>query len=143
MLDLMERYTGKLPIIYTDINCSTELDPTSTSSNNSYAASETYVVQDTGGLITPFDLTDFNFVPQIGSINYSPTGNETTGSSPYLQFWFYDTNNQIVGFTFITPGQLQSPCISFNGSQVAAYSGVTLASKPPTDLLEWANEGSP
>ena len=128
----------------TDLNCATNLDPTSTSSNSSYWAEESYVMEDTGGLITPFDLTDLHFVPQIASLRYSiPTKNDTAGSCPYIEFWFYDTNQQIVDFTVIVPGQLHSPCISFNGSYVVAYSGLTQATKPPADLLEWVDEGSP
>jgi hypothetical protein len=91
-----------------------------------------------------FYSVDPSLVPQLGSISYSgPATNQTTADCPYLQFWFYDTNNQTVDFTFITPGQAQAPCISFNGIQVVAYSGFTMTTTPPAELLEWVNEGSP
>jgi hypothetical protein len=92
---------------------------------------------DTRGLVMLFNLTYEGSVSQIGSIGYPiPAENTTTWGCPYIESWFYDKSSQIVDFTFITPGQLQSSCISFNRSQIAAYSGVILASTPPTDVLE-------
>jgi hypothetical protein len=125
--------------LYPDSNCGAGPDL-----NNSFWAWSTYVIKDPAGLVTPFNLTYESSVSQIGSIGYPiPAENATTGGCPYIQFWFYDTSNQTIDFTYITPGQLQSPCISFHGNQVAAYSGFTLPTVPPAELLEWADEGSP
>jgi hypothetical protein len=105
------------------------------------------VIEDTGGLIKPFNLTSPNSESafSIASISYIvPTETKTTESCPYMEVWLYDTKNQIVDFTIISPGQSQSPCISLDGRQsVTAYSGVTLTSNPPSDLLDWINKGSP
>lgn len=120
------------------------LYPDSDCGNGPVTTWSTYNITDTGGIVTAFDLGPGNLVSQIKSIGYPiPSQNSTTGGCPCLEFFFYDTNNKIVQFTYITPGQLQSPCISFNGSQVASYSGVTLTMAPPEELVEWADEGSP
>jgi hypothetical protein len=65
-----------------------------------------------------------------------PAENETIGYCPYIEFRFYDTNNTTIDFIIISPGQRQSPCVSFNKSQVTAYSGAEVTEKVPEDLLE-------
>lgn len=88
--------------LYPDSNCGARPDL-----NNSFWAWSTYVIKDTAGLVTPFNLTYESSVSQIRSIGYPiPAENATTGGCPYIQFWFYDTSNQTINFTYITLGQL-------------------------------------
>jgi hypothetical protein len=69
-------------VLHTKFNCDIAMLP---DSKDSDVAWETYLIKDTGGVITPFDLT--LFVPQIGSMRYRPAENKTTGSCPYIQFF--------------------------------------------------------
>jgi hypothetical protein len=104
---------------------------------------EECLIVDTRGRVTLFKLVIFP-VALIKSLRYiQPAENKTIGYCPYIEFWFYDTNNKTTEFTIISPGQRQSPCVSFNESQVTAYSGAKVTEKIPEDLLEWVDEGSP
>lgn len=104
-----------------------------------------YGLEDTGGTIMPFDFDYLGLWSPIASLRYRiPTKNQTGGFFPYIEFMFYSQLGNIVDFTIIAPGQDQSPCLSFDGrSEVTAYSGVASTLDPPSDLLEWINEGSP
>lgn len=65
---------------------------------------------------------------------------EKATNCPYIQFSFFDASNQTAGFTYITPGQNYSSCVSFDGSAVVSYSGVTMLVAVPEQLLEWADD---
>lgn len=66
-------------------------------------------------------------------------GGNQSNDCPYIQFGFYDANNSITGSTYVTPGQIHLPCITFDG-EVTAYSGVTMLTTVPDGLLELANQ---
>ncbi|KIM93507.1 hypothetical protein OIDMADRAFT_61441 [Oidiodendron maius Zn] len=96
------------------------------------------VIGDTAGFITSFNSTQVDALPPIMSLLLVITGGNQTNDCPYIQFSFYDANDSITGFTYITPGQIHSPCITFDG-QVTAYSGITMLATVPEELLELAN----
>jgi hypothetical protein len=119
---------------YSELNCATD--------GTNWWTEQTLIV-DTGGRVTPFNFV-LDIMDQVTSLRYTaPAENETNGSCPYIEYWFYDTDNKTIDFTLISPGQRQSPCISVNGSQIVAYSGSTVTETIPKDLLEWVDEGSP
>jgi hypothetical protein len=127
-------------ILYPTANCGSEPDFNLTSLD--IFTWETYAIGDTAGVITPFNLTSLGSVPQIKSIGYVTPSENKTGSCPYLQFGFFTAENQTAGYTYITPGQLESPCIQFDGNQVTAYSGVTMLIEVPEHILGWAESGN-
>ena len=67
-----------------------------------------------------------------------PEWNETI-QCPYILLSFYDANNFITGSTYVNPGQDEAHCISFDG-EVTAYSGVTMLTTVPEELLELTND---
>jgi hypothetical protein len=98
----------------------------------------TTILEDTVGVITPFNSTQ-EYDVQVMSLSYvTPLLNST--NCPYIQFEFFDASNQTAGVTYITPGQNYTPCVTFDGTQVVAYSGGTMLVEPPKNLLELADE---
>jgi len=95
----------------------------------------TTIIKDTAGLNTPFNLTPENNIQIMSLLYVSP---DQLTNCPYMQFSFYDANNQSAGFTYITPGQTFTPCVQFGGA-VVSYSGVTMLVDVPKQLLEWAD----
>ena len=57
----------------------------------------------------------------------------------YIQFSFFNAKNQTAGWTYMKPGQTESPCVSFFNSTITGYSGVPMLTEVPEDLLDWAN----
>ena len=94
------------------------------------------IIDDTAGVITPFNSTQVNGVP-IMSLAYTTPLIDTNCS--YIQFSFFDASNQTTGFTYIKPGQIYNSCVSFDGSTAVSYSGVTMLGAVPEKLLEWAD----
>ena len=97
------------------------------------------VIGDTAGVITPFNSTQVNASPPIMSLLLVVTSGNQTNDCPYIQLSFYDANNLITGSTYVAPGQIKTPCITFDG-KVTAYSGITMLTTVPDELLEVAND---
>jgi hypothetical protein len=99
------------------------------------------ILEDTAGLIMPLTIAQ-NIPPfqvnQIKGLAYLGQINVTFGC-PYIQFSFFNDKNQTAGWTYITPGQIDNPCVSFFNSTVTGYSGVTMLTDFPEELLDWAN----
>lgn len=112
-------------------NCSFE------SSSGILYSSGYITIKDTAGFNTPFNFGQYA-PTKIMSLSYwIPT--EVVAGCPYIQFSFYDSTNQTAGTTYITPGQLYTPCIDFGGATVVGYSGVTMLVDVPEEVLDWAD----
>lgn len=127
-------------MLYPTTECDSELDFNSTSLDP--FTWETYILGDTAGVRTPFNLTSLGSVSQIKSMAYVTPSENKTGSCPYLQFEFFNAKNQTAGYTYIMPGQLETSCVLFDGSQVTAYNGVTMLVEVPEEILGWAESGN-
>jgi hypothetical protein len=95
----------------------------------------TTIIKDTGGVYTPFNSTQEGDVQKILSLSY-PLPVDRTLNCPDIQFSFYDASNHTAGFTYISPGQNYTPCVSFDGTAVVSYRGVTMLGPIREGLLE-------
>ena len=96
------------------------------------------IIKDTAAVIQPLYPTQGLASFPVKSLYYV-TPSEGNVSCPYVQFSFFNVKNQTAGWTYIRPGQTESPCVSFFNSTITGYSGVTMLTDVPEDLLGWAN----
>ena len=87
------------------------------------------VIEDTAGSILPLSSSGANSLSYFSGLNKNAT------DCPYIQFDFFNSNNQSVGWTFIAPGQNYTPCVQFSSAAVS-YSAVTMFAGVPESLLE-------
>jgi hypothetical protein len=87
------------------------------------------VLEDTSGSLLQLNAS------WIHSLWYLPPSTTNVTDCPYIQFSFFNSINQSVGWTFIAPGQNHSSCVEFS-TEIASYSGVTMFVGVPEDLLE-------
>jgi hypothetical protein len=79
---------------------------------------------------------------QVRSLEYIPPA-EGGDKCPYIQFSFFNAQNQSTGWTYIRPGQTDVPCVTFSNATVTGYNGVTMLTDVPENLLYWAdNDGN-
>jgi hypothetical protein len=88
------------------------------------------IINDTAGSVMPLSNTSW-----IRSLSYSASPTKNATECPYIQFSFFNSDNQSIGWTFIAPGQNRSSCVKFNSAAVS-YSAVTMSAGVPEDLLE-------
>jgi hypothetical protein len=98
---------------------------------------DTVIIEDTAAVIRPL-LTQDSFPFAAQSLAYV-TPDEGAAGCPYIQFSFFNAKSQNAGWTYIRPGQTNSPCVSFFNGTITGYSGVTMLTEVPDNLLEWAN----
>lgn len=102
---------------------------------------DSIIIKDTAGVTTPFYSVQDVFPIQVRSLQYGPP--EGGDKCPYIQFSFYNSQNQSTGWTYIRPGQTDNPCVTFANATVTGYNGITMLTDVPANLLEWAdNDGN-
>ena len=94
----------------------------------------TYTLRDTAGVITRFNASKIGTMSTVRGLEYNAPGENLTGSCPYIQYTFYDTDNLTLGASYLMPGQVGPPCIIF-ASEVIEYSGATMLVPLPGELL--------
>jgi hypothetical protein len=99
---------------------------------------DTIIINDTAGITTPFYPAQDVFSIQVRSLEYVPPA-EGGDECPYIQFSFYNAQNQSTGWTYIRPGQTDTPCVTFANATVTGYNGVTMLTDVPANLLGWAD----
>jgi hypothetical protein len=103
---------------------------------------DTIIIEDTAGVTKPFYSAQDAFSIQVRSLEYV-TPAEGGDECPYIQFSFFNAQNQSTGWTYIRPGQTDVPCVTFANATVICYNGVTMLTDVPANLLEWAdNDGN-
>jgi hypothetical protein len=99
---------------------------------------DTIIIEDTAGVTKPFYSAQDAFSIQVRSLEYvTPAGGGD--ECPYIQFSFFNAQNQSTGWTYIRPGQTDVPCVTFANATVAGYNGVTMLTDVPANLLDRAN----
>jgi hypothetical protein len=97
------------------------------------------IINDTAGMTTPFYSAQDVFSIQVRSLEYVPLA-EGGDECPYIQFSFYNAQNQSTGWTYIRPGQTEAPCVTFSNATVIGYNGVTRSGRSCCGLAEYENK---
>lgn len=84
-------------------------------------------LESTRGVIKSFDTP-------VKSLKYWSGINVNATDCNPIQFTFYSELGMILGWEYITPGEIGSGCIDFKGITIASYSGSTMLIPVPNGL---------
>jgi hypothetical protein len=92
-------------------------------------------VEDTAGVTKLFYSAQDPFSIQVRSLEYVTLA-KGRDKCPYIQFSFFNAQNQSTGWTYIRPRQTDILCVTFANATVTGYNGITMLTDVPVNLLE-------